>query len=193
MGATYLRYGRGESLRSLSAKADGTFPKTLFKKEYSITPKQWKMIDEIHTPSEWHHTGKYANKTYFYNPADVKLAWIENYGYDTLPNGLKGIETYEIRRFNENQRKMKYGFNIWSNTQKSNKHFSIQVGFTKLLYKGEFDKAGRLLNKLGKGTYVTMNIDTGLISMQTKTNHGNMNSKNVFAPHTNLGYNYFSK
>lgn len=193
MSATYLKFGRGESIRSLQAKATGVYPKTLFKKQYSITEKQWKSIDEIHTPSEWHHTGKYANRTYFYNPEDVKMAWIENYGYETLPKGLKGVETYDIRKFKANQRVMKYGANIWSDTQKTNNHTTLQNGLTKLVRQCRFDEAGRLLKKMPKGTYISMSIETGLISMQTASKAGNISTKDTFYPSSFLGFDFYKK
>lgn len=60
--------GYSESVRSQQAKLDGKFPKTLFKKEYGLTEKQFNNMLErgIIYVSEWHHTSKFGNKTQFY-------------------------------------------------------------------------------------------------------------------------------
>ena len=70
-GASYLRYARGESLNSLKAKADGKYPKSLFVKEYGIKPKTKKFLEQNYKPTEWHHTGKFANETYFWNFQEI--------------------------------------------------------------------------------------------------------------------------
>lgn len=185
MAANYLRFGRGESLRSLEAKSEGKFPKTTFKKEYGITPKQWVQIEAIHTPTEWHHTGKYANRTYFYDPAEVKLAWIENYGYETLPGGLRGIETQELYWAKRQFKKLMIGgFNL---VKRNKNHFSLAQGIYKLVNQCRFEEAGRLLKNSPTFIYLTTNIETGAISIQSKSVYGNFDAKSTFFPNTFMG------
>lgn len=61
--------GYSESVRSYNAKLEGRFPKTLFKKEYNITEKKFKELENrgVIYVSEWHHTSKFGNKTNFYS------------------------------------------------------------------------------------------------------------------------------
>lgn len=60
--------GYSMSNRAYSAKEEGRYPKTEFRKVYNVTPKsldllvESKMIDD----SEWHHTSSYGNRTTFY-------------------------------------------------------------------------------------------------------------------------------
>jgi len=61
--------GYSQSKRSLSAKNEGRYPKTLFKKYYSISEKKFKELEDrgVIYISEWHHTSKFGNKTNFYS------------------------------------------------------------------------------------------------------------------------------
>lgn len=60
--------GYSMSKRALAARNEGSYPKTEFKKEYSITPSHFEFLEEagIIYLSEWHHTSKFGNKTNFY-------------------------------------------------------------------------------------------------------------------------------
>ena len=183
MSASYLKHGRGESLRSLDAKSDGKFPKTTFKKEYGLTPKLWKLLEDVYTPSEWHHTGKYANKTYFYCPQEAKLLWVEHYGYNTLPIGLKAVRSAEYSNYvnKKNTRAwfLKHGFKIF--TQTSNKHRNIQDGILSLFMQTRFEEAGKLLRDFKGKMYLSTNILTGQISYQSSWGKStNLSSKQNF-------------
>lgn len=68
--ATYLRYGRGESLNSIEAKREGRCPASYWAKEIGrgVTAADIKSAfdaDDKWT-REYHHTGKYAQATLFY-------------------------------------------------------------------------------------------------------------------------------
>jgi len=65
--------GYSQSKRSLSAKNEGRYPKTLFKKYYSISEKKFKELEDrgVIYISEWHHTSKFGNKTNFYSIDDA--------------------------------------------------------------------------------------------------------------------------
>lgn len=60
--------GYSESKRSLEAKNSGKFPKSVFKKEYNISEKKFKELEDrgVIYVSEWHHTSKFGNRTNFY-------------------------------------------------------------------------------------------------------------------------------
>ena len=67
--------GYSESIRSIQAKEDGRYPKTILKKEYGISQKKF---DELLNrgviyKSEWHHTSMYGNKTEFYSIDNIVL------------------------------------------------------------------------------------------------------------------------
>ena len=70
--------GYSESVRSYNAKKDGKYPKTVFKKEYSITEKKFKELEErgVISISEWHHTSKFGNKTDFWAVNDFVLFYL---------------------------------------------------------------------------------------------------------------------
>ena len=61
--ATYIRKGRGESIRSLEAKENYRMPKSVWAKFLGISPK--KVTEIMEDTGEWHHTGMYANRTSF--------------------------------------------------------------------------------------------------------------------------------
>lgn len=61
--------GYSMSKRAAEARNEGSYPKTDFKKEYSITASHFEYLDRagIIYVSEWHHTSKFGNKTDFYS------------------------------------------------------------------------------------------------------------------------------
>ena len=60
--------GYSMSKRAASARTEGRYPKTDFKKEYGISQTTLDALVnfDIIDNSEWHHTSKYGNKTTFY-------------------------------------------------------------------------------------------------------------------------------
>lgn len=70
--------GYSESVRSYSAKLQGKFPKTFFKKEFGLSEKIFNnLLDrQIVKVSEWHHTSKFGNKTDFYSIIDPLLFYM---------------------------------------------------------------------------------------------------------------------
>ena len=67
--ASYLSYGRGESLNSLASKASGRFPRTVAAKKLNLSLAAFDAGRRAcgYIATEWHHTGKYANKTVFFD------------------------------------------------------------------------------------------------------------------------------
>lgn len=69
MTATYLSAGRGESLNSLRAKSNHRYPRTLAAAHLGLSVAAFdagcRAAD--YSATEWHHTGKYANATTFYD------------------------------------------------------------------------------------------------------------------------------
>lgn len=66
-GVNHGYVGWSESKRSYAAKSVGIYPKTQFKKEYHISDKLFKEIDNAGGfDHEWHHTSKFFNRTDFY-------------------------------------------------------------------------------------------------------------------------------
>lgn len=98
MTATYLRHGRGMSLRAMAAYAAGEMPKSKWTKtlmldairvicddegwdyqllEPVIKPMRKDMIfDTFFKMTSWHHTGKYARETEFYAPTSQLVALV---------------------------------------------------------------------------------------------------------------------
>lgn len=60
--------GYSMSKRALRARNEGAFPKTDFKKEYSVAASHFDYLLKagIIYVSEWHHTSRFGNKTDFY-------------------------------------------------------------------------------------------------------------------------------
>ena len=60
------------SKRAQQARNNGIFPKTDFKKEFGISERIFKVLEEkkIVYVSEWHHTSKAGNRTNFYSWRD---------------------------------------------------------------------------------------------------------------------------
>ena len=56
------------SKRAAQAREDGRYPKTDFRKVYSVTPKTFDALVDagVIDSGEWHHTSMYGNKTPFY-------------------------------------------------------------------------------------------------------------------------------
>jgi len=107
--------GYSESVRSYNAKKDGKYPKTLFKKEYSITEKKFKELEERNAIgiSEWHHTSKFGNKTDFWAVNDFILFYLltgqKEKAYNCYKNSKKNIGykyTYN-KKSSENAKKIK--------------------------------------------------------------------------------------
>lgn len=69
--------GYSMSVRAMKAKDNGRYPKTQFKKEYSINDKTLQIFIElgIIDNTEWHHTSKYGNRTTFYS-------WANKYAFE---------------------------------------------------------------------------------------------------------------
>lgn len=68
--------GYSMSKRAVSARNEGAYPKTDFKKEYSVTASHFDYLDRASViyVSEWHHTSKFGNKTDFYRWSENKYA-----------------------------------------------------------------------------------------------------------------------
>ena len=64
--------GYSMSKRAQQARNNGVFPKTDFKKEFGISERLFKVLEEkkIVYVSEWHHTSKVGNRTNFYSWRD---------------------------------------------------------------------------------------------------------------------------
>lgn len=64
--------GYSMSKRAQQARNNGIFPKTDFKKEFGISERIFKVLEEkkIVYVSEWHHTSKVGNRTKFYSWRD---------------------------------------------------------------------------------------------------------------------------
>ena len=73
--------GYSMSKRAETAREEGRYPKTDFKKEYGITDKTLDALVElgIVNNSEWHHTSSYGNRTTFYGWAEP---WYAEYYAD---------------------------------------------------------------------------------------------------------------
>ena len=87
--------GYSESVRAYNAKQEGKYPKTLFKKEYGITEKKFKELEErgVIYISEWHHTSKFGNKTDFWAVENFILFYLligqKQRAYDCYKNSKK--------------------------------------------------------------------------------------------------------
>jgi hypothetical protein len=68
--ATYLRHGRGQSLNSIEAKNDGRHPASYFAKSLGQGVTAADIITACGR-GEWHHTGAYANRTFFYDSDEI--------------------------------------------------------------------------------------------------------------------------
>lgn len=68
--------GYSMSKRAVSARNEGAYPKTDFKKEYSVTASHFDYLDRagVIYVSEWHHTSKFGNMTDFYRWSEDKYA-----------------------------------------------------------------------------------------------------------------------
>ena len=71
--------GFSESIRSAEAKERGSYPRTLFCKEYGISPKLFAELLKrgIIEQDGWHHTSKFGNKTNFYKIANAPLFYLK--------------------------------------------------------------------------------------------------------------------
>lgn len=71
--------GYSMSKRALRARNEGAFPKTDFKKEYSVAASHFDYLLKagIIYVSEWHHTSRFGNKTDFYRWDEDE--YIDNY------------------------------------------------------------------------------------------------------------------
>lgn len=69
--------GYSMSVRAMEAKDNGRYPKTQFKKEYTINDKTLNVLVDlgIIDNTEWHHTSKYGNRTTFYS-------WVNKYAFE---------------------------------------------------------------------------------------------------------------
>ena len=102
--------GYSESVRSYNAKREGKYPKTLFKKEYGITEKKFKELEErgVIYISEWHHTSKFGNKTDFWAVNDFVLFYLligqKQKAYECYKNSKKHkyYRSFYNRKSNEN-------------------------------------------------------------------------------------------
>ena len=95
--------GYSMSKRAESAREEGRFPKTDFKKEYGVSDKVLQALVDarIVSDSEWHHTSKFGNKTVFYGweepwYADVYAEHKDEISKDVRQLGNKpSLEDYE--------------------------------------------------------------------------------------------------
>lgn len=73
MKATYLRFGRGESLNSIAAKGDGKWPKSHAARVLGVSQKAFMagIVASGISSCEWHHTGKYATVTEFWDTEEI--------------------------------------------------------------------------------------------------------------------------
>lgn len=80
--------GYSMSKRAQQARNNGIFPKTDFKKEYGISDRLFKVLEEkkIIYVSEWHHTSKAGNQTNFYS-------WRDDSDLETWQNKEPEIES----------------------------------------------------------------------------------------------------
>lgn len=67
MNASYLRYGRGESLNAQDARKRGLLTASQLAKKIGKKVSAAD-IDNSLGADEWHHVGGYAAKVYFYSP-----------------------------------------------------------------------------------------------------------------------------
>jgi hypothetical protein len=81
--------GYSMSVRALNAKNDGRYPKTQFKKEYSISEKTLNVLVDLDIISdkEWHHTSKYGNRTTFYS-------WVEESSFECFIQNKSIISSF---------------------------------------------------------------------------------------------------
>jgi hypothetical protein len=70
--ASYLRHGRGMSIRAIEAYQQGEMPATKWAKELGLTTEE---VRELLTFSSWHHTGKYARRTEFYTLPEEEVLY----------------------------------------------------------------------------------------------------------------------
>ena len=73
--------GYSMSKRAAQARKNGLYPKIDFKKEYGISSRLFKVLEEMKIVyvSEWHHTSKVGNRTNFYSwrdDSDLQI-WVE--------------------------------------------------------------------------------------------------------------------
>ena len=93
----YVGYSMSKGAQQ--ARNNGIFPKTDFKKEYGISERLFKVLEEkkIVFVSEWHHTSKVGNRTNFYSwrdDSDLEI-WIN-----------KGSEIKSLARKMKNEPKL---------------------------------------------------------------------------------------
>lgn len=75
MIASYIRRGRGKSLRAIYAEEEGRYPKTHAAKALGLSLATFnRAIEEgAISTKEWHHTGKYANRTDYWDTREVAI------------------------------------------------------------------------------------------------------------------------
>lgn len=80
--------GYSMSQRASSAREEGRYPKTDFKKEYNVSDRSLEQLVKlgIIDNKEWHHTSSYGNKTTFYG-------WNDETYYDTYSKNKKEIDS----------------------------------------------------------------------------------------------------
>ena len=99
--------GYSQSVRAAQAKAEGRYPKTLFKQVHGISEKKFKELEEreVICVSEWHHTSKYGNKTYFYSISNEILFFLLTGQKEEAIAAYKRTRNYEVpirRHINRN-------------------------------------------------------------------------------------------
>lgn len=104
--------GYSMSKRAKDARNNGKYPKTDFKKEYSITDNSLKLLINANyiNDSEWHHTSKYGNKTIFYS-------WEEEYFYDIYINNKKEIDKISSNKNLNQKEAIDKIINIFENSE----------------------------------------------------------------------------
>ena len=79
--------GYSMSKRAMSARNEGRYPKTDFRKEYEVSVKSFDILVDagIIQSGEWHHTSKFGNKTPFYG-------WEEDFYADIYQENKADID-----------------------------------------------------------------------------------------------------
>ena len=90
--------GYSMSVRAAEAREEGKFPKTVFCKEYKVSPAALNALIEARLidDSEWHHTSVYGNRTTFY-------AWVNDWARECGMCATKRTVNAAIERYFDEQ------------------------------------------------------------------------------------------
>lgn len=91
--------GYSMSVNAMEAKNNGRYPKTQFKKVYSINDEKLSIFVnlDIISDKEWHHTSKYGNKTTFYSWIEEKYLDCYRLNKSLINNLIKAKHFDEIK------------------------------------------------------------------------------------------------